>query len=87
MKTKYSFEIMDLDDGLVAVPIGNGAENFHGVLKVNDTAVAILNLMKEETTEEEIVTAIMTEYSGEKNQIQEYVHSFIETLNTEGLVD
>lgn len=87
MKTKYDFEIMDLDDGLVAVPIGGGTEIFHGVLKVNDTAVEILNLMKEDTTEEKIVASIMEQYSGEKEQIQEYVHSFIETLTAEGLVD
>ena len=87
MKTKYSFEIMELDDGLVAVPVGNGAEQFHGVLKVNETAVAILKLLNEETTEEAIVGALQKEYTGEREQIAGYVHEFIEKMIAEGVVE
>ena len=57
MKAKYTFEIMELDDGMVAVPVGNDSEQFHGVLKVNETAVFILKLLEHETTEDDIVDA------------------------------
>lgn len=87
MKAKYSFEIMDLDDGLVAVPVGDGAEQFRGVLKVNESAVAILKLLEKETTEEAIVDALMKEYDGEKETITNFVNEFIETLKTEGVVE
>lgn len=87
MKAKYSFEVMDLDDGLVAVPVGDGAEQFRGVLKVNETAVAILKLLEQETTEEAIVDALMKEYDGEKETIASFVNEFIETLKTEGVVE
>ncbi len=87
MKTKYFFEIMDLDDAKVAVPVGNGAEQFHGVLKVNETAVAILKLLVEDTTEEAIVDALMKEYTGEKAEITGYVHEYIGKLITEGIVE
>ena len=87
MKAKYSFEVMDLDDGKVAVPVGAGAEHFHGVLKVNDTAMAILKLLEQETTEEMIVDAILREYEGEKEQIAGYVHEFVEKLTAEGIVE
>ena len=86
MKAKYVFEIMDLDDGLVAVPVGDGAEQFHGVLKVNETAVAILKLLAEDTTEEDIVDALLKEYAGEREQISGYVHEYIEKLMSEGIV-
>ena len=52
MKTKYRFEIMELDDGLVAVPVGAGAEQFQGVLKLNETAKSIIELLENETTED-----------------------------------
>ena len=87
MKAKYSFEIMDLDDGLVAVPVGDGAEQFRGVLKVNESAVAILKLLEKETTEEAIVNALMKEYDGEKEAIANFVNEFVETLKTEGVVE
>ncbi len=86
MRSKYSFEIMDLDDGLVAVPIGDGADQFHGVLKVNETAVSILKLLEQDTSEEKIVDALMQEYSGDKAQITNYVHAFVKKLIDEGVV-
>ena len=87
MKAKYHFEIMDLDDGLVAVPVGNDAEQFHGVLKVNESAVSIIKLIEQETTEEAIVNALMNEYDEEKQTITEFVHGFIETLYNEGIIE
>ena len=87
MKTKYGFEIMDLDDGLVAVPVGEGASKFHGVLKVNETAVAILKLLEKDTTEEKIVDSLLEEYEGEKEQMTEYVREFINKLVAEGIIE
>ena len=87
MKAKYSFDIMELDDDQVAVPVGTGAEQFHGVLKVNETAAAILKLLEEETTENQIVEALIKEYTGDKAEISDYVHGFIEKLRLEGIVE
>ena len=86
MKAKYTFEIMDLDDGLVAVPVGDGADQFHGVLKVNETAAAILKLIEQETTEEEIVDALLKEYNGNREEVAACVREYLETLNTEGVI-
>lgn len=87
MKAKFNFEIMDLDDGLVAVPVGDGADQFHGVLKVNDSAVSILKLLEKETSEDAIVDALLNEYQGDEKAIAGFVHEFIETLKTEGVVE
>ena len=87
MKTKYSFEIMDLDDARVAVPVGKGAEQFHAVLKLNDTAEAILKLLEDDCTEADIVDVLLREYDGEKDEIGAYVHEFLERLKTEGIVE
>ncbi|MBR0219156.1 MAG: PqqD family protein [Clostridia bacterium] len=87
MKTKYQFETMDLDDVLVAVPVGEGAEAFKGVLKVNETAAAILKLLAQDTTEEAIVSELLKEYAGDKAEIAAYVHEYIEKLAAEGLVE
>ena len=55
MKAKYTFEIMEIDDQMMAVPVGEVADELHGILKLNQSAAAILELLKEETSEEEIV--------------------------------
>lgn len=87
MKTKFSFEVMNLDDGLVAVPVGGNASQFHGVLKVNETAAAILKKLEKDTTEEEIVKSLLEEYNGKKEEIAGYVHEFVGTLIKEGIVE
>ena len=87
MKAKFNFEIMDLDDEMVAVPVGDGAEQFHGVLKVNETAVAIRKLLAQDTDEEKIVDALLQEYEGDKAGIVGYVHEFVEQLKAEGIVE
>lgn len=87
MKAKYKFEIMELDDSLVAVPVGDGAELFHGVLKVNETAVAILKLLTEDITEEAIVESLLKEYIGDRKQVADYVHDFVGEMISEGIVE
>lgn len=87
MKAKYEFEFMNLDDGLVAVPVGDDAVQFRGVLKINETAKTIIQLLANDTTEEQIIDAILKEYNGETEKITGYVHEFINTLITEGIVE
>lgn len=87
MKTKYIFEVMELDDDLVAVPVGSMSEDFRGVLKLNETAASILKLLEEDTTEEKIVNALLKEYSGEREQIAFYVHEYIMKLTEEGIIE
>ena len=87
MKSKYSFEKMELDGEIVAVPVGEGAAELHAVLSVNEEAMRILELLQEETTEESIVAQLLKEYSGEKDEIAAYVHQYIEQLAAEGLLE
>ena len=86
MKSKFSFEIMDLDDGLVGVPVGDGAEQFHGVLKLNESGKAILKLLEQEITEEDIVKQLLNEYAGDEKEVAGFVHEFIGKLIMEGVV-
>ena len=87
MKTKWTFEIMELDEELVAVPVGGESENFHGVLKINETAADILRLLEKDTTESLIVDTLQTQYDGDHEQIKKYVHEYIELLMKEGIVE
>lgn len=86
MKTKCTFEIMELEDYSVAVPIGLNGTQFNGVLKLNETALAILKLLEKDTTEDKIVDALLKEYEGEEQQISAFVHDFVQKLAAEGLI-
>lgn len=87
MKAKYNFEIMELDDEQVAVPVGAGADEFQGVLKINETAAAVLKLLEEDTTEEKIIDQITEQYSGNREDISKYIHDYIQILFKEGIIE
>lgn len=88
MKSKYNFEQMELDGEIVAVPVGDNASELHAVLNLNEEAMRILELLKEETTEEKIVAQLQTEYEGStKEEIKPLVRAFVDQLRQEGLLE
>lgn len=87
MKSKYTFEKMDLDGEIVAVPVGDNTDELHAVLNLNEEAMRILELLQEETTEECIVTQLLKEYEGEREEIAPLVSAYIEQLRQEGLLE
>lgn len=78
---------MELDGEIVAVPVGDGAAELHAVLNLNEEAMRILELLREETSEQQIVSQLLSEYKGTADEIQPLVHAFIEQLRQEGLLE
>ncbi len=86
MKSKYMFEKMELDGEIVGVPVGDNARELPAVLNLNEVAMRILELLQEETTEQEIVTQLMKEYDGTKDEISSAVNTYIEQLRKENFL-
>jgi hypothetical protein len=78
MKLKSCFITQDIDDTQFLVPIS--AEAFSGIVRSNKTAAYIVELLKKETTEEEIVDALYAKYDAPKDQIAKDVHEILTTL-------
>ena len=49
-------------DKQVIVPVGEAAENFHGILSVNTTGAYIWELLEKEQTEESLAQALAEKY-------------------------
>ena len=45
MRMKYMLEKMEMDDQVIAVPVGENCEEFHGIIKLNETAERIIDLL------------------------------------------
>ena len=78
MKLKSCFITQDIDDTQFLVPIS--AEAFSGIVRSNKTAAYIVELLKKETTEEEIVDALYAKYDAPKDKIAKDVHEILTTL-------
>ena len=86
MKLKYEFAALDLDNGKVLVPMGKDSEDYHGILKLNADALEIINLLKDDTTEEKIVQQLAKKYEKEKEELARFVDKSIEVLREQGLI-
>ena len=86
MHLKYQFQTMFLMDRVIAVPVGENSENTKSVIRLNSTAAAIFDLLKEETSEEQIVESLMTRYDVSKETLEHDVHMYIEEFRKRNLI-
>lgn len=86
MRLKYQFETMELEDRIVAVPVGTDVNEFRGVVKLNDTSAFIFGLLKDEISEEAIVDAMEKEYDAPRSKIAEDVRKCIGEFEEKGLL-
>ena len=86
MRLKYTFEMMELDDQLIAIPISDNTEEFKAVIKLNETAAFLFDLLKNEMTEMDIVNAVCREYNVSYERASIDVHRIIDEFQKRGLL-
>ena len=86
MRLKYTFEMVDMGEEIICVPVGEGAAQVHGVLKLNKEGQEIMELLKEETDEKKIVDTLAAKYENDRNILIEYVRNIVESLQNAGLI-
>ena len=87
MKLKYNFTVMDMGDEFAAVPVGEDAAKFHGMLKLNEASADILEKLKEETTPDEVHKYLKEKYpDSTDDEIGHTLVDFLNKLSREGLL-
>ena len=87
MKLKYEFETVELDGEVMAVPVGDNAPELHGLLRLNETAADIIELLRNETDVEAVTDGLLQKYEGEREAIAAYVRQFVAQLTELGVVE
>ena len=87
MRLNCEFTMMDMGGEIAAVPVGDGAGKFHGMLKLNAEAAEILELLKEETTPMQLHNALKAKHPETTDEeIGHILVPFINQLIREGLL-
>jgi len=86
LRLKYRFETMELEGETIVVPVGENVDQFRGVVKLNETAAFIFNLLKEETSEEAIVDAVEKEFDAPRSVIAADVKKYLVEFREKGLL-
>ena len=86
MKLKSDFVSYCNDGENLLVPVGNST-GFHGVVRGNHVFGEILELLRQETTEQAIVSALKTRYDAADGAIEQDVAKALSQLREIGAID
>lgn len=85
MKLKYEMTTIEIDDSIMAVPV-DCDEKFNGIIRMNETTAEILELLKSDMTEEQIVNELLSKYDAPRETIQGSVKRVVDTLRANNLL-
>ena len=87
MKLKYDFTIMDMGGEFAAVPVGDDAAKFRGMLKLNAVSAEIMKALAEETDIVTLHRKLKEKYpESDDGEIGNVLAPFINRLLAEGLL-
>ena len=85
MKLKENYITQEIDG--TQVMVATGESSFTGIVRANSTAAEIVNLLKKETTADEIIEKMMKIYDADRDRIAKDVHKVVETLRSIGALE
>lgn len=85
---RYPFEITEVGDECIAVGIEEGANAFHGIIKLeNEPAVFMMKKLQEGITLPQLIAACMEHFEGSKvEEVGPKVMAFLDQLKEQGLL-
>ncbi len=87
MKLKCVFDTVNMGEEIIAVPVGDSANQIHGVVKLNEAGKEIMELLKEDISEENIVAILASKYDNGLDYLKERVHQVIKVFRDAGILE
>ena len=86
MKMESNFEIVKIAEEYILVPVGDQMESFQGTVVLNDVSAYMLELMREDRTEKELVQLIMNEFDVDEKTAEEDVLEALNEMKRIGII-
>lgn len=81
MRTKEGFMLRQLGNQYVVVALGKASEEFHGIIRLNQTGAFLWEKLSEKDTSEEALTeAMMSAYEIDAETARKDVEEFLQAL-------
>lgn len=87
MKRKDDFEIIDVSNEYMAIPVGEKAKDFYGMVILSEPAAFLLKHMDHHMTEDELVELLLQEYEVEPSVATADIQRIIDILLDIGLIE
>lgn len=86
MRLKDDLMIHKISDETLVVPTGKLSMEFQGIIRNNETAGFIMELLKDDRTEDELVEEVLRIYEADRETVSNDVHRLVLLLEQEGLL-
>lgn len=86
MTRNMNFEIVDVSDEYIAVPIGEEAISFHGVVVLSEPAAYLLKHMSERSSTTDLVNLLVNEYDITRSTAEQDVNEIIQKFKVLNLI-
>lgn len=86
MKIKEGFMLREVASQTMVVAIGEASKEFNGIIRLNPTGKFLWEKLKNESTVEELTSAMISEYDIDEATAKEDIISFIDTLKGANLL-
>ena len=87
MKIKEGFILKSVADSFVVVPTGANIVDFSAMITLNETGAFLWEALKNDVTEEELTSALMSEYEVDKETADEDVAEFVSVLREKKVIE
>lgn len=88
MRLKSGFVLEEVAGTFLAVAVGERAEELKVLIKLNSTGAFLWKILAErDVTEEELVSALLSEYDVDEDLAKRSVSDFLKIVSDGGLID
>lgn len=86
MKIKDGFILRKVGGQNVVVALGQASRSFNGIIRLNETGRFLWEQLSDEKTQEQLCSALLSEYDVTEGQARQDVSEFIDTLEKAALL-
>ena len=88
MKLKYEFIVNEIAGNKVAVAVGDSVDKFNGFIKMDENTAFVMDCLKNDVTEDDIVAALVEKFSAEDNEeLRENLKDLLNEFKERGILD
>lgn len=87
MKIKKGFTVRNIAGSDIVVPVGNAEKIFNGMITLNESGAFFWNALLKDTTVDEMVKKVTSEYNVDEERAKADVEKFIEQLRENNLIE
>ena len=87
MKIKDGYVIRKVMGNFVVIATGEASQEFHGMVKLNETAAEIWGYVSEGKDADAIVSEMLSKYEVDEAKLRSDVESTLETFKKQGFIE